>query len=142
MPLSQSRGTRDQLLYGNADSVVNTALLVKAYVSAAFGNSSQLYKQIKVGVQEVQEINQLGRAILYLKPDCGTDALPASDARATFTFRSASRSCTKVGRPFHRQPVVIIRTRVFVPSARFVVIYKKGGVYRTDLGRRHGKRLY
>jgi hypothetical protein len=47
VPLSQARGTRDQLLYEKDDCVVNTALLVKAYVSAAFGNSSQLYKQIK-----------------------------------------------------------------------------------------------
>jgi len=47
VPLSQARGTRDQLLYSNGDCVVNTAALVKAYVSAAFGNSSQLYKQIK-----------------------------------------------------------------------------------------------
>jgi len=47
VPLSQARGTRDQLLYEAEDSVVNTALLVKAYVSAAFGTSSQLYKQIK-----------------------------------------------------------------------------------------------
>ena len=46
-PLSQARGKRDQLLYEAEDSVVNTALLVKAYVSAAFGTSSQLYKQIK-----------------------------------------------------------------------------------------------
>lgn len=46
-PLSQARGARDQLLYEAEDSVVNTALLVKAYVSAAFGNQSQLYKQIK-----------------------------------------------------------------------------------------------
>ena len=46
-PLSQARGTRDQLLYEAEDSVVNTALLVKAYVSAAFGASSQLHKQIK-----------------------------------------------------------------------------------------------
>ncbi|HMG75838.1 MAG TPA: hypothetical protein VK582_20225 [Pyrinomonadaceae bacterium] len=47
VPLSQARGTRDQLLYEAEDSVVNTALLVKAYVSAAFGRTSQLYKQIK-----------------------------------------------------------------------------------------------
>jgi hypothetical protein len=47
VPLSQSRGARDQLLYGNADCVVNRALLVKAYVNAAFGSSSQLNKQIK-----------------------------------------------------------------------------------------------
>ena len=47
MPLSQARGTRDQLLYEAEDSVVNTALLVKAYVSAAFGTSSQIYKQAK-----------------------------------------------------------------------------------------------
>jgi hypothetical protein len=46
-PLSQARGARDQLLYGKEDSVVSTAQLVKAYVSAAFGTKSQLYKQIK-----------------------------------------------------------------------------------------------
>jgi hypothetical protein len=47
VPLSQARGARDQLLYGNDDSVVTTAQLVKAYVSAAFGTRSQLYKEIK-----------------------------------------------------------------------------------------------
>lgn len=47
VPLSQARGLRDGLLYQNTDSVVNTAQLVKAYVSGAFGNSSHLYKQIK-----------------------------------------------------------------------------------------------
>jgi hypothetical protein len=46
-PLSQARGTRDQELYLSGDCVVNTALLVKAYVSAAFGSQSQLYKSIK-----------------------------------------------------------------------------------------------
>jgi hypothetical protein len=45
--LSQSRGKRDQLLYLNDDCVVNRALLVKAYVKAAFGSQSQLYKAIK-----------------------------------------------------------------------------------------------
>lgn len=45
--LSQARGLRDGLLYLNDDSVVNTALLVKAYVRAALGADSQLYKQIK-----------------------------------------------------------------------------------------------
>lgn len=47
VPLSQSRGTRDQLLYNSADCVVNTALLTKAYVGGAMGTDSQLYKQIK-----------------------------------------------------------------------------------------------
>lgn len=47
VPLSQARGTRDQLLYLNEDCVVNTALLVKAYIKAAFGTQSQLYKSIK-----------------------------------------------------------------------------------------------
>jgi hypothetical protein len=46
-PLSQARGARDQLLYGKEDSVASTAQLVKAYVSAAFGTGSQLYKEIK-----------------------------------------------------------------------------------------------
>jgi len=46
-PVSAARGLRDQLLYLNADSVVNTALLVKAYVRAALGPNSQLFKQIK-----------------------------------------------------------------------------------------------
>ncbi|MBC8032300.1 MAG: hypothetical protein H7Z16_19610 [Pyrinomonadaceae bacterium] len=45
--LTQARTLRDQLLYTNADSVVNNALLVKAYVKGAFGASSPLYKQIK-----------------------------------------------------------------------------------------------
>jgi hypothetical protein len=47
VPLSQARGIRDEVLYTGEDSVVNIALLVKAYVSAAFGIKSQLYKQIK-----------------------------------------------------------------------------------------------
>jgi hypothetical protein len=47
VPLSQARGARDELLYGKEDSVVSTAQLVKAYVSAAFGTQSQLYKEIK-----------------------------------------------------------------------------------------------
>lgn len=47
VPLSQARGARDQLLYGKEDSVASTAQLVKAYVSAAFGTRSQLYKEIK-----------------------------------------------------------------------------------------------
>ena len=47
VPFSQARGTRDEVLYTSPDSVVNTAFLVKAYVSAAFGNQSQLYKNIK-----------------------------------------------------------------------------------------------
>lgn len=45
--LDQARGIRDQLLYLNDDSVVNTAKLVKAYVQAALGSSSQLFKKIK-----------------------------------------------------------------------------------------------
>lgn len=47
VPLSQARGVRDNTLYLGANSVVNTALLVKAYVSGAMGTSSQLNKQIK-----------------------------------------------------------------------------------------------
>jgi hypothetical protein len=46
-PLSQARGARDELLYGKENSVVSTAQLIKAYVSAAFGTGSQLYKEIK-----------------------------------------------------------------------------------------------
>lgn len=45
--LAQARTLRDQLLYTNPDSVVNNALLVKAYVKGAFGSDSALYKQIK-----------------------------------------------------------------------------------------------
>lgn len=47
VPVSQARGTRDQLLYQADNSVVNTALLTKEYVKGAFGPQSQLYKQIK-----------------------------------------------------------------------------------------------
>jgi hypothetical protein len=47
VPLSQARGVRDNLLYTGAGCVVNTALLVKAYVNGALGPSSQLNKQIK-----------------------------------------------------------------------------------------------
>ncbi len=45
-PVSAARGQRDQLLYTNEDSVVNIALQVKAYVRAAFGPKSQLFKSI------------------------------------------------------------------------------------------------
>lgn len=45
--LDQARGVRDQLLYLADDSIVNTAKLVKAYVQAALGTQSQLYKKIK-----------------------------------------------------------------------------------------------
>jgi hypothetical protein len=46
-PVSAARGQRDELIYLNEDSVVNTALLVKAYVRAAFGQGSQIFKSIK-----------------------------------------------------------------------------------------------
>lgn len=46
-PVSAARGLRDQLLYLNEDCVVNIALLVKAYVRAALGPDSQLFKSIK-----------------------------------------------------------------------------------------------
>ena len=46
-PVSAARGLRDQLLYLNDDCVVNIALLVKAYVRAALGPDSQLFKSIK-----------------------------------------------------------------------------------------------
>lgn len=45
--LNQARGLRDQLLYLDDDSIVNTALLVKAYVKAALETKSQLFKKIK-----------------------------------------------------------------------------------------------
>lgn len=45
--MSAARGERDQLLYLSEDSVVNTSLLVKAYVQAAFGRDSQLFKSVK-----------------------------------------------------------------------------------------------
>jgi hypothetical protein len=45
--VAQARNLRDGLLYTNNDSVVNIALLVKAYVKAAFGAQSPLFKQIK-----------------------------------------------------------------------------------------------
>jgi hypothetical protein len=45
--LSVARGVRDQLLYTNDDCVVNIALLVKAYVRAAFGPDSTIFKSIK-----------------------------------------------------------------------------------------------
>jgi hypothetical protein len=47
VPLNQARGARDRILYLDEDSVVNRAALVKAYVAAAFGRDSQLYKAIK-----------------------------------------------------------------------------------------------
>lgn len=45
--MSAARGLRDQLLYTNDDSVINIALLCKAYVRAALGPDSPLFKQIK-----------------------------------------------------------------------------------------------
>jgi hypothetical protein len=45
--LSQARGQRDMLLYVGDDSIIITAQLVKAYVKAALGTQSQVYKQIK-----------------------------------------------------------------------------------------------
>lgn len=45
--MSAARGLRDQLLYLHEDSVVNNELLVKAYVRAALGPDSQLFKSIK-----------------------------------------------------------------------------------------------
>jgi hypothetical protein len=45
--LSQARGQRDRLLYLDEYSIVNTALLVKAYIQAALGTKSQLYKNVK-----------------------------------------------------------------------------------------------
>jgi hypothetical protein len=47
VPLNQARGARDRILYLDDDSVVNRAALIKAYVQAAFGRDSQLYKAIK-----------------------------------------------------------------------------------------------
>lgn len=46
VPLSQARGVRDGLLYLNEDSVVNRALMVKAYVAGEFGTKSTINKQI------------------------------------------------------------------------------------------------
>jgi len=46
--VSRARGKRDELLYTGEDSIVNTALLGKNYVSAAFGKSSQIYKDVAV----------------------------------------------------------------------------------------------
>lgn len=47
VPLSNARAFRDGFLYRNADSIVDVALLVKAYVDAAFSKKSVLYQQIK-----------------------------------------------------------------------------------------------
>ncbi len=47
VPLSNFRAGRDTLLYTDADSIIDVALLVKAYVAAAFGKNSPLYNQIK-----------------------------------------------------------------------------------------------
>ena len=46
VPVSQARARRDELLYNGEDSIVNTALLAKNYVSAAYGRSSQIYKDV------------------------------------------------------------------------------------------------
>ena len=46
VPVSQARGVRDELLYTGENSIVNTALMAKNYVSAAYGKSSQIYKDV------------------------------------------------------------------------------------------------
>ena len=46
VPVGQARGARDDLLYRGEDSIVNRALMAKNYVSAAFGKSSQIYKEV------------------------------------------------------------------------------------------------
>jgi hypothetical protein len=46
VPVSQARGVRDELLYTGENSIVNTALMAKSYVSAAYGKSSQIYKDV------------------------------------------------------------------------------------------------
>jgi hypothetical protein len=45
--LSVARALRDRLLYLDDDCIVNIALLVKAYVRAAFGTDSQFFKSVK-----------------------------------------------------------------------------------------------
>jgi hypothetical protein len=45
--LRAARGRRDELLYLAEDCIVNIGLLVKAYVRAAFGPDSQIFKSIK-----------------------------------------------------------------------------------------------
>lgn len=47
VPLSQARALRDQLLYQGEGSVINVAMLAKAYVKGVLGVSSHLYQQIK-----------------------------------------------------------------------------------------------
>jgi hypothetical protein len=47
VPLGQARGVRDGILYLDEDCLVNRAALIKAYVAAAFGRDSQLFKAIK-----------------------------------------------------------------------------------------------
>jgi hypothetical protein len=46
VPLSQARGVRDELLYTGENAIVNTALMAKSYISAAYGKSSQIYKDV------------------------------------------------------------------------------------------------
>jgi len=45
--LDQARGRRDQLLYLEDESIVNIARLIKAYVNAALGRDSDLFRKIK-----------------------------------------------------------------------------------------------
>jgi|SRR5215831_15956842 len=46
VPVGQARGKRDELLYTGEGSIVNTALLAKNYVSAAYGKKSQVFKDV------------------------------------------------------------------------------------------------
>jgi hypothetical protein len=46
VPLKNSRTTRDELLYTNADSIVAVAQLAKAYYKAIYGATSPQYKSI------------------------------------------------------------------------------------------------
>jgi hypothetical protein len=47
VPLSQARALRDQLLYTDDNSILNVAMLAKAYVKGVLGLTSHLYQQIK-----------------------------------------------------------------------------------------------
>lgn len=47
VPFSNSLSARDEVLYTNDDSVVNTGKLFKTYVDAAFGRASNEWNQVK-----------------------------------------------------------------------------------------------
>jgi hypothetical protein len=121
VPLSQARGKRDQLLYLNADCVVNTALLVKAYVKAAFGTQSQLYKSIK-GLEFHRQGKRGGSAVEQLCRLMWTHNLPGHQ-----TAQPAARVATCTAK------VVTCTAKVLTRITKVVTCTAKGITYEAKV---------